>query len=118
MPKIHLEMWTQSVYNSSIMKKTAEIHARIQPNIKQQAEQIFAKTGHTASEAIEQFYIWTIKHRKTPMRLRKRADIPDENLMTDAEIKEMIEEARKEVREGKVTTLDELRKEMHEEYEF
>ena len=117
MLKIPLELWTHPVYNKSIMiKKTAEIHARIQPNIKRQAEQVFAKTGHTASEAIEQFYVWTVKHQKTPMRLRKRVNIPDENLLTDEEMKALIEEARKEAREGKVISLEESKRELREVY--
>ena len=119
MQKLPLEMCPQLYYNKDIMAiKSAEIHTRIQPNVKRQAEQIFARTGHTASEAIEQFYVWTIKHQKTPMRLRKHVDIPDENLMTDAELAKMVESARKEVHEGKVTSLEEFKKEMTEEYGF
>lgn len=88
--------------------KTADIHIRIQPEVKEQAEAIFARAGVSASDAIEQFYLWTIRHQKTPMRLKsRRANIPDLNEMTDDEIDAMIEDARRDVREGKIISNEE-----------
>ena len=105
------------IYNYHMtIAKTAEIHTRIQPSVKRQAERIFAESGHTASDAIEQFYIWTIKHGKTPMRLRKHANIPDEALMSDAEADQMINEARADYKNGNYISLDSLQKEIERDY--
>lgn len=95
--------------------KTADIHVRIQPGIKSQAEQIFGRTGFSASEAIEQFYIWTIRHQHTPMRLKKRAEIPDLNIMTETEIRKMLGDAKKQVREGNTYSNGEVKMMLREE---
>ena len=98
--------------------KTADLHIRINPTLKKQAEEYFDKVGVTTSQALEQFLIWTVKHQKTPMRLKRRANIPDLSVMTDEEIREMLEESEREVRAGKYYTVNEVRREMAEKYGF
>ena len=57
--------------------KTSEVHVRIQPHLKQRAEAVFAQTGYSPSEAIQQFYAWTARHNKIPIRLHHSIqDIP------------------------------------------
>ena len=98
--------------------KTADIHIRISPTLKAEAEDYFEKSDVTMSQALEQFLIWTIKHQKTPMRLRKRASIPDLNAMTREETREMIDSAEQEVKSDKYHTTDEVRREMAKRYGF
>lgn len=81
--------------------KTADLHIRIQPEIKARAEDIFASSGHTMSDAVEQFLTWTVKHNKPPVRLRRhRARIPDLNSMTKLEINQLLHESETEADNG------------------
>lgn len=91
-------------------QKTANIHINIQPELKDKAEQVFAATGHTASEAIEQFYAWTARHHRTPMKLKdKRISVPVEDDLTPEEIRQLLAEAKAEIERGEYYTTDDIK---------
>ena len=101
--------------------RTATVHTRIQPSLKLQAEQIFVNEGHTPSEVIEQFYAQTVRRGRVPIRLTKRrVAIPDENLMTQSEIRTMLKEAstsaRKQISSGNYITSEDIRSDLKERY--
>ena len=48
------------------MAKTAMIRARVEPELKQEAEKVFTKLGLTATEAIRLFYRQTALHNGLP----------------------------------------------------
>lgn len=99
--------------------RTAELHIRVAPDLKNSAEAFFAGAGHTLSDGIEQYLYWTVNHQRTPMRLRKRrANIPDLSKMSAAEVSGMLAEAEKEYAAGRVTTVENMKKVMREEYEL
>ena len=52
------------------MAKTAMIRARVEPELKQEAEKIFATLGISPSEAITLFYQQTALHNGLPFELR------------------------------------------------
>lgn len=52
------------------MAKTATTHARMDPDIKQEAERIIKGTGLTISAAHELFYRQIIAHQGIPLELR------------------------------------------------
>jgi len=52
------------------MAKTATTHARMDPDIKQEAERIIKGTGLTVSAAHELFYRQIIAHQGIPLELR------------------------------------------------
>lgn len=101
--------------------RTATIHTRIQPNLKSRAEQIFADSGHTTSDVIEQFYIQTVRRGKVPIHLSKRrAKIPDEILMTTDETKAMLTAASNSAKEqlstGKTISTQDIKQDLREKY--
>ncbi|MBR2658554.1 type II toxin-antitoxin system RelB/DinJ family antitoxin [Candidatus Saccharibacteria bacterium] len=101
--------------------RTATIHTRIQPELKRNAEEIFEKSGHTASDVLEQFYVLTVKNGKVPIRLTKRrAKILDENLNTPEEIQAALKTARKsaakQIKSGEYITTKEVRRKMKTKY--
>lgn len=101
--------------------RTATIHARIHPGLKMRAEEIFAATGHTTSDILEQFYAQTVARGKVPIRLKKRrANIPDLNLMTPEEISTMLRSAKasldKQIESGHYTTLNDAKARFKEKY--
>ena len=59
------------------MAKTAMIRARVEPELKQAAEKVFAKLGLTATEAIRLFYRQTALRNGLPFELR----IPNEETL-------------------------------------
>lgn len=109
--------------------RTAEIHARIQPGLKENAERIFEESGHTTSEVLEQFYAQTVKRGKVPIRLTRRRcpawveirraaqscppGILDENVNTPEEIQAALDEAlqsvEKQFETGEFITSKEVR---------
>ncbi len=52
------------------MAKTANLYARIEPDVKEQAENILASLGIPASNAINMFYKQIILHNGIPFELR------------------------------------------------
>lgn len=103
--------------------RTATIHARIQPGLKSRAEEIFAESGHTTSEVLEQFYAQTVKRGKVPIRLTKRrAKILDESINTPEEIRTALVQAKKSAQrqfeEGKYITEQDVQAHFKEKYGF
>ncbi|MBQ3348298.1 type II toxin-antitoxin system RelB/DinJ family antitoxin [Candidatus Saccharibacteria bacterium] len=96
--------------------RTADIHIRINPLLKKQAEEYFDGEGVTMSQALEQFLSWTVAHHKTPMRLTRRANIPNEKTMTKAEVRAMLDEALAEVNDGKYVTLETMKAGVEDRY--
>ena len=59
------------------MAKTAMIRARVEPELKQQAEKVFSELGLSATEAIRLFYRQTALRNGLPFELR----IPNEETL-------------------------------------
>ena len=73
-------------------QKTATLYARIEPDVKEQAEAILSELGVPASNAINMFYKQIIMHRGLPFEVRlpkKRplelADMSQEELSASLE---------------------------------
>ena len=103
--------------------RTATIHARIKPSLKDRAEKIFVASGHTTSDVLEQFYIQTIRRGKVPIRLAKRrATIPDENLLSSSEIREILRNAHnsanKQISSGNYITTETVKKDLKRKYDL
>ncbi|MCY3645374.1 MAG: type II toxin-antitoxin system RelB/DinJ family antitoxin [Chloroflexi bacterium] len=83
------------------MPKTAMIRARVEPELKREAEDLFLELGMSATEAITLFYRQVTMHRGLPFDVR----IPNEETL----------EAVRDAREGrnikKYATLEELKAE-------
>lgn len=76
------------------MTRAASIHARIDPVLKHDAENILHKLGLNASQAINAFYAQIVHVRGIPFDLR----LPNEETLA----------AMKELDSGKVTTYDSM----------
>ena len=59
------------------MTKTATIRARVEPDLKQDAEMVFSQLGLSATQAIRLFYRQTALHNGLPFELR----IPNEETL-------------------------------------
>lgn len=74
------------------MAKSANLYARIEPDVKEQAETILAALGIPASNAINMFYKQIILQKGLPFEVKLPADMPiDVSTLTDEELDRELE---------------------------
>lgn len=87
--------------------KTANVTARIQPNIKEQAEEILARLGIPVSVFIDMAYRQVIMREGVPFAL----DIPNKlvtrDTLTKAEFDSMMQNGLTQAKQGDSLTVDE-----------
>lgn len=85
------------------MAKTANLYARIEPEIKEQAESILETLGIPASNAINMFYKQIILHNGIPFDVRIPADKPlGMRNLTDAQMDQELERGYVDMVSGRV----------------
>ena len=98
------------------MAKTANLYARIEPDVKDQAEAILSALGIPVSNAINMFYKQIILQRGIPFEMKLPKDtVLDIRTMTDEQMNAELEKGFADLQAGKTrpakTVFDELRKE-------
>ncbi len=90
--------------------KTANVLARVEPEVKNQAEAIMAQLGIPASVVINMLYKQIIMTRGIPFPMTvPKVEIPKaRDEMTDEEFTERILRSVQEVKEGKVIPAEEI----------
>ena len=97
--------------------KTANLYARIEPDLKEQAESILAALGVPASNAITMFYRQIVLHRGLPFDVTLPANTPVNIAQLSAdEINAELEKGYQDVLNGKVRTADEVFADIRKEY--
>jgi len=97
--------------------KTANLYARIEPDLKEQAESILAALGVPASNAITMFYRQIVLHRGLPFDVTLLANTPVNIAQLSAdEINAELEKGYQDVLNGKVRTADEVFADIRKEY--
>lgn len=85
------------------MAKTSNLYARIEPEVKKQAEDILSSLGIPVSNAINMFYKQIILHRGIPFEVKLPAEKPlGLESMTTEEFDKELEKGYKDILEGKV----------------
>ncbi len=98
------------------MAKTANLYARIEPDVKDQAEAILSALGIPVSNAINMFYKQIILQRGIPFEMKlPQNSVPDIRTMTDEQLNAELEKGFADLQAGKTrpaeAVFDELRKE-------
>ncbi len=92
--------------------KTANLYARIDPDVKERAEAILASLGMTGACAIDMFYRQIIMRRGLPFDVTLAPEyIPgpvDAGKMTQDELNGMLNEGLTDIKEGRVRPADEV----------
>lgn len=84
------------------MAKSANLYARIEPDIKEQAESILAALGIPASNAITMFYKQIILQRGMPFEVKLPAARPlDVSTMTDDQLNAELEKGFADIAAGR-----------------
>ncbi len=73
------------------MAKTANLYARIEPEVKEQAETILTTLGIPTSNAITMFYKQIILHNGLPFEVKIPDPLPDIRHMTAAQVDAQLE---------------------------
>ena len=89
--------------------KTANLYARIEPDLKEQAESILASLGVPASNAITMFYKQIVLHRGLPFDVTLPSNRPvDISRLTAEEIDYELEKGYQDMLDGKVRPAKEV----------
>lgn len=98
------------------MAKTANLYARIEPDVKEQAESILAALGIPVSNAINMFYKQIILQRGIPFEIKLPApNIPDISKLSQTELNAELEKGYQDVLQGRTRPASEVFSELREE---
>ena len=88
------------------MAKTANLYARIEPDVKEQAESILTDLGIPASNAINMFYKQIILQRGLPFEVKLPAVRPlDASLLTDEQMDAELEKGYADMQAGRTKSV-------------
>ena len=89
--------------------KSANLYARIEPDVKEQAESILSTLGIPASNAINMFYKQIILQRGLPFEVKIPSARPvDISALSEAEFHEELEKGYADVRAGRTKNAREV----------
>ncbi len=100
------------------MAKTANLYARIEPEVKEQAEMILTALGIPASNAINMFYKQIVLHGGLPFDVKLPKARIDMSKMTKEEIDAELEKGYQDVVESRTVLAEEAFRLLHEKYEI
>lgn len=81
--------------------KSSNLYARIEPDVKEQAESILSTLGITASNAINMFYKQIILQRGLPFDVKIPSSRPvDMSALPEAELNAELEKGYADIKEG------------------
>ena len=97
------------------MAKSANLYARIEPELKEQAEEILAALGIPASNAITMFYKQIVIQNGLPFEVKLPPHPLDMSRMTDAELHAELEKGYADMKAGRTVPADCAFAEIHKE---
>ncbi len=87
------------------MAKSANLYARIEPDVKEQAESILAALGIPASNAITMFYKQIILQRGMPFEVKLPSNYPQNvSALTDEQLSAELEKGYADIAAGRTRT--------------
>ena len=95
------------------MAKTANLYARIEPDIKEQAEMILASLGIPASNAITMFYKQIILQRGLPFEVKLPKMPLDVSTMTKEELNAELQKGYDDILKGKAISAEQVFDDLH-----
>ena len=99
------------------MAKTANLYARIEPDVKEQAESILSALGIPVSNAINMFYKQIILQRGIPFEIKlPQETVLDMNKLTVQELDRELEKGYQDVLSGRTRPAGEVFDELRRDY--
>ncbi|WP_347487568.1 type II toxin-antitoxin system RelB/DinJ family antitoxin [Desulfoscipio sp. XC116] len=101
------------------MAKSANLYARIEPEVKEQAERILSALGIPVSNAINMFYKQIIIQRGIPFELKIPATQPvDISQLTEAQLNDELEKGYTDMLEGHTKSANKAFADIRKEYKL
>ncbi|MBO4390722.1 MAG: type II toxin-antitoxin system RelB/DinJ family antitoxin [Lachnospiraceae bacterium] len=101
------------------MAKTANLYARIEPDVKEQAESILSALGISASSAINMYYKQIILHRGLPFEVKMPpSGMVDASSISSEELDEELEKGYTDMKAGKTKSVKAAFSDIRKEYEI
>ena len=98
------------------MAKSANLYARIEPDVKEQAEAILNALGIPASNAITMFYKQIILHKGLPFEVKLPEHPLNVNQMTAARLEEELEKGYADMQAGRTIPAAKVFEDIRKEY--
>ncbi len=93
----------------SMAQKSANLYARIEPEVKEQAENILSALGVTASNAINMFYKQIILHNGIPFDVTLPTNRPlDLSSLSSDDLSEELKKGYEDMKDGKTKPAKEV----------
>ena len=97
--------------------KSANLYARIEPDVKENAESILSTLGISASSAINMFYKQIILQRGLPFEVKIPYDRPvDISTLSDAEFDEELEKGYADMQAGRTKNAKKVSTDIRKDY--
>ena len=97
--------------------KSANLYARIEPDVKEKAERILSALGIPASSAINMFYKQIILQRGIPFEVKIPFDRPvDISTLSEAEFNEELEKGYTDIQAGRTKNAKKAFDDIREDY--
>ena len=101
------------------MAKSASVYARIDPDLKEQAEAILAALGIPTSNAIDMFFKQIVLKKGLPFEVRLPYEMPlNMAALTEDELNEEIEKGYADILAGRTKPLEQAVAEMRKEFKI
>ena len=99
--------------------KSANLYARIEPEVKEKAESILSALGIPASSAINMFYKQIILKKGIPFDITLNTAKPaDISLLSEEELSAELEKGFNQIAEGKVRSAKEAFADLYKKYDL
>ncbi len=99
------------------MARTSNVFARVEPEIKEQAEQVLDRLGIPMSNAVGMFLRQVVLQRGLPFEVKLPQETPVAyGALTKTQFDEEMEKGMADIRAGRVFTADEVEAEMKREF--
>lgn len=97
--------------------KSANLYARIEPEVKEQAESILAALGIPASNAINMFYKQIILQRGLPFEVKIPSARPvDMSALSEAELEAELEKGYADMKAGRTKPVEKVFADIRKDY--
>lgn len=101
------------------MAKSASVYARIDPDLKEQAEAILAALGIPTSNAIDMFFKQIVLKKGLPFEVRLPYEMPlNMAALTEEELNEEIEKGYADILAGRTKPLEQTVAEMRKDFKI
>ncbi len=101
------------------MAKSANLYARIEPEVKEEAERILSTLGIPASNAINIFYKQIILQKGLPFEVKIPSSVPENmSSLSESQLNAALEKGYADMKEGRTLSAAQVFAEIRKDYQL